>query len=147
MERDIDLLKVSKLYDISTHTLTWSVTIYMYGASLIMAHFNSHAHVERDFYGMDHIKSYINFNSHAHVERDLERLKEENKRDDFNSHAHVERDRDSIAANNVFIISTHTLTWSVTDYIFQSGERKRISTHTLTWSVTHPSISAFFHSS
>ena len=32
----------------------------------------------------------------------------------FNSHAHVERDRDSITANNVFVISTHTLTWSVT---------------------------------
>ena len=26
----------------------------------------------------------------------------------------MERDRDSITANNVFVISTHTLTWSVT---------------------------------
>ena len=56
----------------------------------------------------------LDFNSHAHVERDsmmgVTLLLPQN----FNSHAHVERDRDSITANNVFVISTHTLTWSVT---------------------------------
>ena len=48
----------------------------------------------------------------------------------------MERDRDSITANNVFVISTHTLTWSVTYNIKLKGVYKNISTHTLTWSVT-----------
>ena len=33
---------------------------------------------------------------------------------DFNSHAHVERDKIDYFVKNSFIISTHTLTWSVT---------------------------------
>ena len=35
-----------------------------------------------------------------------------------------------------FIISTHTLTWSVTDNFIVKGYEYSISTHTLTWSVT-----------
>ena len=34
---------------ISTHTLTWSVTTIINANSLKIKHFNSHAHVERDF--------------------------------------------------------------------------------------------------
>ena len=34
--------------DISTHTLTWSVTKLSYSYILQEVHFNSHAHVERD---------------------------------------------------------------------------------------------------
>ena len=34
---------------ISTHTLTWSVTGLLCGSVLCKIHFNSHAHVERDF--------------------------------------------------------------------------------------------------
>ena len=37
---------------------------------------------------------------------------------------------------NKFGISTHTLTWSVTNYSFKRGVIVDISTHTLTWSVT-----------
>ena len=33
-------------------------------------------------------------------------------------------------------ISTHTLTWSVTEVIRMFDNRLKISTHTLTWSVT-----------
>ena len=33
-------------------------------------------------------------------------------------------------------ISTHTLTWSVTTYYPKYREKIKISTHTLTWSVT-----------
>ena len=33
-------------------------------------------------------------------------------------------------------ISTHTLTWSVTNYSYINHKFKKISTHTLTWSVT-----------
>ena len=54
----------------------------------------------------------------------------------FNSHAHVERDQnrqENLSANE---ISTHTLTWSVTGYIYKSDKSFEISTHTLTWSVT-----------
>ena len=54
----------------------------------------------------------------------------------FNSHAHVERDLHIRLYHFLRTISTHTLTWSVTE----RGERKMgskiISTHTLTWSVT-----------
>ena len=32
----------------------------------------------------------------------------------FNSHAHVERDIYAISINELMMISTHTLTWSVT---------------------------------
>ena len=54
----------------------------------------------------------------------------------FNSHAHVERD---IYMGQVVVItgiSTHTLTWSVTNVGYRIGMAVRISTHTLTWSVT-----------
>ena len=33
---------------ISTHTLTWSVTFCIPASTMALAHFNSHAHVERD---------------------------------------------------------------------------------------------------
>ena len=33
-------------------------------------------------------------------------------------------------------ISTHTLTWSVTDSTADENADRKISTHTLTWSVT-----------
>ena len=121
---------------ISTHTLTWSVTKNHFqvtfrgkfqltrsrGAWLVTSilkvlillfqltrsrgawptpgafsplqfgHFNSHAHVERDQKDQEYNQTYIHFNSHAHVERD------------------------NVCGDvpNLFIISTHTLTWSVT---------------------------------
>ena len=37
---------------------------------------------------------------------------------------------------DLFVISTHTLTWSVTLSIFGNSGMSAISTHTLTWSVT-----------
>ena len=35
--------------NISTHTLTWSVTIVIWVVRSVMKDFNSHAHVERDY--------------------------------------------------------------------------------------------------
>ena len=71
MERDLFSIELlCKLEFISTHTLTWSVTLSTLSLD-VEKDFNSHAHVERDrrlAYGkheQDH------FNSHAHVERDL----------------------------------------------------------------------------
>ena len=79
---------------------------------------------------------------------------------DFNSHAHVERDKNGTRKRKIFQISTHTLTWSVTNkdmkvieftgdfnshaHVERDGVlnvyhcRTTISTHTLTWSVTYP---------
>ena len=55
----------------------------------------------------------------------------------FNSHAHVERDLQSDTFHNDLVISTHTLTWSVTDQNWNGHNFvAKISTHTLTWSVT-----------
>ena len=55
---------------------------------------------------------------------------------DFNSHAHVERDSFDIRQIVNFKISTHTLTWSVTQPDVRIDKSFDISTHTLTWSVT-----------
>ena len=54
----------------------------------------------------------------------------------FNSHAHVERDIGLIVLLCVKGISTHTLTWSVTNCSNCCCKILIISTHTLTWSVT-----------
>ena len=102
------------------------------------ADFNSHAHVERD--GMSLAKTAEdltfqltrsrgawpfdgkewntekNFNSHAHVERDLAWFATLIHGLHFNSHAHVERDWICNYIIRIFLISTHTLTWSVTKY-------------------------------
>ena len=81
-----------------------------------------------------------NFNSHAHVERDVSFLWCRFKTPNFNSHAHVERD----ASHSKFLlklrISTHTLTWSVTETALNTPYRIIISTHTLTWSVTQEAV-------
>ena len=54
----------------------------------------------------------------------------------FNSHAHVERDLQLLQSLWSTIISTHTLTWSVTNCVENVNYIIDISTHTLTWSVT-----------
>ena len=48
VERDSYLSLAYDNIDISTHTLTWSVTTYNYYNVNTGADFNSHAHVERD---------------------------------------------------------------------------------------------------
>ena len=54
----------------------------------------------------------------------------------FNSHAHVERDMGRFNTDRLESISTHTLTWSVTNQKCFFAPQNSISTHTLTWSVT-----------
>ena len=106
--------------------------------------FNSHAHVERDPVTHAWCVTQIHFNSHAHVERDGFSSKVCLDHMDFNSHAHVERDSKALPLNGVSTISTHTLTWSVTDTTFVKCVVWGISTHTLTWSVTHHLHFKFF---
>ena len=79
-------------YSISTHTLTWSVTLLFQYL----------------------VETFGDFNSHAHVERDTESSPTAQHSKHFNSHAHVERDLRVSALKKPPGISTHTLTWSVT---------------------------------
>ena len=81
-------------------------------------------------------KVHINFNSHAHVERDLF-VKQNMELCKISTHTLTW----SVTNfhNNTFRnakISTHTLTWSVTGLPYSENAGKHISTHTLTWSVT-----------
>ena len=76
---------------ISTHTLTWSVThkiVTIYRSSVISTHTLTWSVTEND----DDIGGMWQ---------------------DFNSHAHVERDSNRGILNPLRKISTHTLTWSV----------------------------------
>ena len=137
VERDAYVLEKDKFDNISTHTLTWSVTCKEKGFTIWICHFNSHAHVERDTLGAVLSQSRQQFQlTRSRGAWRLTRLVEW-----FLS-----------------IISTHTLTWSVTAVLSLIGTfigfqltRSRgawpqknspkavikiISTHTLTWSVT-----------
>ena len=77
---------------ISTHTLTWSVTVIIIMALVNLIDFNSHAHVERDSMVSASSGLKKHFNSHAHVERDFLTASGTWLVNHFNSHAHVERD-------------------------------------------------------
>ena len=114
MERDEWLKYENVIKDISTHTLTWSVTELTLALEYSDSNFNSHAHVERDYCFSTLALYHANFNSHAHVERDIMVKDYQGNYADFNSHAHVERDLEKNIQCNHLQISTHTLTWSVT---------------------------------
>ena len=92
VERDFIRICRTLTISISTHTLTWSVTMNIYQLANFICHFNSHAHVERDKV------HYLFINGIGY----------------FNSHAHVERDHMRFRCHLLKCISTHTLTWSVT---------------------------------
>ena len=148
--------------NISTHTLTWSVTnnsihrIFTHkfqltrsrGAwqlilSVLCCNVKFQLTRSRGAWRkpQPYLQTLTNFNSHAHVERDPIAYLKKSLSINFNSHAHVERDNTSINNFTNFCISTHTLTWSVT-WLFVTGRVVfTISTHTLTWSVTGEQIS------
>ena len=92
VERDFKPPVNAQFDFISTHTLTWSVTLSMFSMLSMLQNFNSHAHVERD--------------TNANIVQ--------SNYTDFNSHAHVERDKLKATSPRRTGISTHTLTWSVT---------------------------------
>ena len=70
MERDTEQAVNDLNQNISTHTLTWSVTFVLGVKDTTTNDFNSHAHVERDSGVTFIFNQNIDFNSHAHVERD-----------------------------------------------------------------------------
>ena len=98
---------------ISTHTLTWSVTVATFNYNYCLSF-----QLTRSRGAWRHCHSVA--------------LQVEN----FNSHAHVERDTAEIKLDGDNAISTHTLTWSVTSRHPWYWFLWQISTHTLTWSVT-----------
>ena len=92
MERDTDAWEYGSAMQISTHTLTWSVTIF-FGTQMKQNFISTHTLTwSVTFEGV-----YTKF-----------------KTLDFNSHAHVERDANPRVTSIYNPISTHTLTWSVT---------------------------------
>ena len=106
------------------------------GVCVQIFHFNSHAHVERDHVNPSERVNLFNFNSHAHVERD--RMREMNITHQGIS-THTLTWSVTQATGGVILvtdISTHTLTWSVTISEWIRFQGVFISTHTLTWSVT-----------
>ena len=77
--------------------------------------------MERDTTFTEVTFTVFDFNSHAHVERDLQLVRITKLLAHFNSHAHVERDVNPAERVNLFKISTHTLTWSVTLQPIEKG--------------------------
>ena len=121
---------------ISTHTLTWSVTNADETKFQEIVNFNSHAHVERDHL-MKYWRILQNISTHTltwSVTRHQTPMR--CHLGYFNSHAHVERDTENADDATESVISTHTLTWSVTIQFAIKQVNVNISTHTLTWSVT-----------
>ena len=115
--------------------------ILLRGYLASVGNFNSHAHVERDSGRLSAMDCAFYFNSHAHVERDSNCTECFCNALNFNSHAHVERDWHDLEEERHEIISTHTLTWSVTNEQPTADVQEVISTHTLTWSVTKKILS------
>ena len=114
VERDYLAKHTADYRSISTHTLTWSVTLALPPRSADKGYFNSHAHVERDNYRR-RVCQYTKISTHTLTWSVTgEALK----------HIVVPK------------ISTHTLTWSVTEFVCKKCHDNFISTHTLTWSVT-----------
>ena len=121
VERDFIKKLSDEITKISTHTLTWSVTIVHKLKITVENNFNSHAHVERDRDVDMFQKCICYFNSHAHVERDSSPIVNAYGVVYFNSHAHVERDALlKFSLCQIIGISTHTLTWSVTSRLQQA---------------------------
>ena len=105
---------MDKLAPISTHTLTWSVTLYLPLLYTISTPFQLTRSRGAWHDGQERKEHQKNFNSHAHVERDQTPHQCRRYIRHFNSHAHVERDDGEDRQSNKIKISTHTLTWSVT---------------------------------
>ena len=113
VERDNQILTINNYTKISTHTLTWSVTVWPLLSEYSKA-ISTHTltwSVTQRWYGENcrgkfqltrsrgawpiGVNANFNmkhFNSHAHVERDRIFFMENMTNTNFNSHAHVERD-------------------------------------------------------
>ncbi len=150
---------IIKLIYISTHTLTWSVTTSAVMSLICLSFqltrsrgawrwFNGSIRSTKKFQltrsrgaWLCRItftwKIYLNFNSHAHVERDMTFHFPPFEEVKISTHTLTWSVTQRLCLTAVSVwISTHTLTWSVTVVISQREITIHISTHTLTWSVT-----------
>ena len=114
MERDAHHQIFCYTIHISTHTLTWSVTLV------------KNVHSPKSIISTHTLTWSVTYSGFATG----------TNYQDFNSHAHVERDTAVLQLVRITKISTHTLTWSVTNSTVAPAGTVSISTHTLTWSVT-----------
>ena len=114
VERDEIKERASSKAEISTHTLTWSVTRPPSINMRLSMYFNSHAHVERDLLVVNY-QIFTNISTHT-LTWSVTGL--------------------PTWRFLLLVISTHTLTWSVTERKPLLDLVAFISTHTLTWSVT-----------
>ena len=157
VERDQALKQLTKLAGISTHTLTWSVTaadsqplfavcISTHTLTWSVTRWNRRRGRWSEFQltrsrgawqkNAGQRKDGANFNSHAHVERDLA-ITVPSSDTEISTHTLTWSVTEEWNMGlPVLIISTHTLTWSVTIQTKTENLELKISTHTLTWSVT-----------
>ena len=157
MERDEIVRNWINAQSISTHTLTWSVTILQIltlrtlrfqltrsrGAWLATGTNYQEAsafQLTRSRGAWLNDGGYTTFTPEFQLTRSrgawLVSLMKLSDLSNFNSHAHVERDTMTLWSWRATQISTHTLTWSVTPFHYNHSFFHTISTHTLTWSVT-----------
>ena len=130
------ILSSDCLSEISTHTLTWSVTGKRQ-RSVAFSTISTHTLTWSVTFRSCFLYLYEKyFNSHAHVERDYIIQGGSIQDKYFNSHAHVERDSSRLQAEKIerhFNSHAHV----ERDYnLYSTDDYDRISTHTLTWSVT-----------
>ena len=157
VERDFRQSVYFARIEISTHTLTWSVTVQLWICRL-RAHISTHTltwSVTISPLGRPARRKFQLTRSRGawptlvliilqvfafQLTRSrgawLVSLIKLSDLSNFNSHAHVERDELLYHLQIQTDISTHTLTWSVTLSNGQFNSSVYISTHTLTWSVT-----------
>ena len=93
--------------------------------------------MERDDEVADQCVEKLNFNSHAHVERDSKGITAAAEKGISTHTLTWSVTEQGLICKSVTCISTHTLTWSVTIFAIVRLHPPYISTHTLTWSVTH----------
>ena len=114
MERDTDVKDIEERLMISTHTLTWSVTISIGTLCSILT------------FQLTRSRGAWPLSKHRYLQKRSFQLTRSRG---------AWRDKISSAFEYAFI-STHTLTWSVTIQHNLNDKEIQISTHTLTWSVT-----------
>ena len=115
VERDVQQRRIKRHKDISTHTLTWSVTISLF------------THIDSSLFQLTRSRgAWLSKRNKNHTVNEFQLTRSRG----------AWRLEKSTPCNHLQI-STHTLTWSVTPVFNYSIENIHISTHTLTWSVTN----------
>ena len=136
MERDLWRFSSFCSLNISTHTLTWSVT-RSNSVRYRINHISTHTLTWSVTVGVTQAVKDIFISTHTLTwSVTVSSFRPALSTFHFNSHAHVERDSCSFVIPLSSDISTHTLTWSVTPLCCHVERSVSISTHTLTWSVT-----------